>query len=78
MDDRYNGGLIGMDHASGRIFLHNQISLGVGDTLQGKLQFERIAKENGVRIKAYHADNHPFAAKNFLADLELKDQTISF
>jgi len=49
-----------------------------GDTLRMKRAFERFAAECGVSIKAYHADNVPFAAKEFVADLNAKGQTIDY
>jgi len=52
--------------------------LKVGDTLQTKLAFERFAAEHGVKVKAYHADNVPFAAAEFTADLDAKGQSIDY
>ena len=75
---QYNGGTIFTDHASSYMFLHNQISLRVGETLQGKHQLEDFASQFGIKIKSYHADNHPFGADEFLQDIELLDQSITF
>ena len=75
---QYNGGTIMVDHASGYIFLNHQISLRLGDTIQGKHKFETFAQQYGVRIRSYHADNHPFAGKEFLKDIETNDQTITY
>jgi hypothetical protein len=76
--DRYSGGTLFVDHATALVFIKNQISLRVGETLQGKHEFERYAEQHGVKVKSYHADNHPFGAKEFLEDLELQDQTITY
>jgi hypothetical protein len=54
------GGTIFVDHASQYIWINHQISLRVGDTLQGKHAFEDFARDYGVKIKSYHSDNHPF------------------
>ena len=75
---RYNGGTIFVDHATSYISVHHQISLRAGETIQKKHQFERHAKANGVRIKGYRADNHPFESAEFLADLELQNQSITY
>ncbi|MCA1806890.1 MAG: GAG-pre-integrase domain-containing protein, partial [Actinobacteria bacterium] len=74
----YTGGTIFVDHASGYISVRHQISLRAGETVQQKHAFERHAKCNGVRIKQYRADNHPFRSAEFLADIETQDQTISY
>ena len=75
--DWYNGGTLAYDHASQLIFLTNQISLAIGETLTGKHSFERFAALNGVKIKSYRCDNQPFTAAKFLDDLEEQNQTIS-
>ena len=77
-ENRYNGGTIFSDHASQFVFLHNQVSLRVGETLQGKHAFEKLGSDYGIKFKSFHADNTPLAAAEFLEDLELQDQTISF
>jgi hypothetical protein len=35
-------------------------------------------RDYGVKIKSYHSDNHPFQADEFLEDLQLLDQMITF
>ena len=70
--EKYVGGTLFVDHASGYIHLRNQQSLRVGDTLKSKHSFEHFAKEHGIKIKSYHADNVPFAAQEFVADLRFE------
>jgi hypothetical protein len=77
-ETNYNGGTIYVDHASTYISVQHQVSLRVGETLQGKHAFERHARNNGVRIQRYHGDNHPFASADFKEDLDLQNQTISY
>lgn len=76
--DRYNGGTIFVDHASTYMSIHHQVSMRVGETLIGKHNLERHARQHGFKIKGYRADNHPFEAVAFLQDLELQDQTITY
>jgi len=76
--DKYIGGTLFVDHATGHIYLRNQSTLNVGDTLKSKNAFERFAKEYGVAIKNYHTNNVLFGAKDFVADLELKHQHITY
>ena len=76
--DKYVGGTLFVDHATAHIFLRHQTNLKVHDTLRSKHAFERFAAEHGVKIKSYRADNAPFAAKEFQADLDAKGQTITY
>jgi hypothetical protein len=50
LDNQCNGGTIYIDHASGFIFIQNQISLQVGETLQGKHALEWFVDQFGVEI----------------------------
>jgi hypothetical protein len=75
---KYHGGTIFVDHASSFIFLVNQTSLRVGETLLSKVAFERFAKTCGHKIRSFRADNMPFSSKEFQADLVTKGQEITF
>ena len=75
---KYTGGTLFVDHASGLIYHQNQVSLRSGESIKGKNEFERFSLQNGVRIKAYRADNHPFNSVEFRQDFENKNQAISF
>ena len=76
--ERYHGGTIFVDAKSAYVHLVNQVSLRIGETLVGKRTFEMFARQHGIKLKHFHADNHPFNAKEFRLDLEDKDQTISY
>lgn len=52
-----------VDHAIGYIFISNQVSMGIGETIQSKHAFERSSDEYGVTLKSFHADNHPVGDK---------------
>ena len=75
---KFRGGTIIVDHASGFIFVRNQTTLNAGDALMSKELFEEYADSFGVMIKRYRADNNPFQAKDFLANIEAKQQQIDF
>ena len=75
---KFNGGTVFLDHSSGYIFLHHQISLQARDMKQGKHAFEQFADQYGIKLKAFHADNHPFGKMEILDDIKLQDQTIKF
>ena len=77
-NEKYIGGTIFCDVASGLVHTEHQISLRVGDTLRAKNTFEQMASTYGVTIKSYLGDNGIFAAEGFRADIEAKTQTIQF
>ena len=58
--NKYNGGTIFVDHASGKIFNYHQISLRAGETIQSKRQLELCARRHGITIKKFHGDNGVF------------------
>ena len=62
---QYQGGTIFVDHATGYVFIKNQQSLRVGETLQAKRAYENYAKEFGIKLKRFRADNAPFRAAEF-------------
>jgi hypothetical protein len=63
--NQYVGGTILADHASRYVACHHQVSLAGSDTVISKRLFERLAKENGVKIQRYHADNGHFVGTDF-------------
>ena len=65
-EERYTGGTIFVDHASGLMYLQHQVSLRVGETLKAKHAFEQMARDFSVSIKTYHADNMPFGNGEFV------------
>jgi hypothetical protein len=76
--DQYNGGTLFVDHASGFIFLRNQVALTAGETLRSKKAFEQFSGLVGVTLKQFHANNVPFNSKEFWRNLELNGQPIVF
>ena len=56
-EEKYTGGTIFVDHASGLMYLRHQVSLRVGETLKAKFAFEQMARDFSISIKKYHADN---------------------
>jgi hypothetical protein len=74
---QYNGDTLFVDHATTYIHHHHQVYPRVGENLKTKHSFEKIASDNGIRTKHYHADNAPFGACSFRADLKLQNQELS-
>ena len=72
--NRYCGGLIAVDHASGYINISHQVSLYGGETLKCKHRFESFLKNFGITVKKYRCDNGIFAKNEWVHDCENQDQ----
>ena len=53
----YSGGTAFVDHESGVIKKHHQVSLGASGTMRSKELHDLWASEHGVTIKSYRGDN---------------------
>ena len=73
--EQYCGDTIGVDHASGKIFLSHQVSLRALDTVRSKLLWEQDAALHGIQIHQYHSDNGVVKLKEFKESLSLHSQT---
>jgi len=77
-DKRFCGGTIFVDVASGRIELKFQISLAAADTIQSKMEYERLCQSYGFMVKSYRTDNGTFTAQSMLSHIDQKGQFLSF
>ena len=78
-NNRYHGGTIFNDAATGIIWVENQITLGAGDTLIAKQTFEDWLRDTAfVEIKHIHSDNGVFTAEEFQDDCKEKNQKQTF
>ena len=75
---RYMCATIYVDQYSGYSFIWLQKSTGAEETLMGKRAFEAHARESGVRIKHYHADNGVFKARSWVAECERIGQRMTY
>ena len=73
-DSMYRGGAIFVDQASGYIFIQPQITFSSVETLQAKLEFERMCLTSGVHVVTYMSDNGAFSAKEFTNDIISRGQ----
>ena len=78
LEDKYHGGAIFVDHASGHISIRHQVSLQATDTIHSKLSYKSEAFASGVTVQAYHSDKGTFAAKDFVHAIDEAHQTIQF
>jgi hypothetical protein len=64
--NRFHGGTIFNDAASGAIRVEHQVSLGAGETICAKERFEEWLYElSCVEVARYHSDNGVFTAAEF-------------
>jgi hypothetical protein len=75
---RYKAATVFVDHFSRMSYVHLQESLTSADTVEAKEAFEAFARNMGVRIQHYHADNDRFADNGFMNAVKKQQQTISF
>ena len=77
-EDRFKGGTIFVDVATGKQFVKCQVSLGMEETLLDKACFEREAALRGVKIKHYMTDNGACTAQAFIDEIHKNDQRLTF
>jgi hypothetical protein len=77
-EDKYTGGTLFINHATGYMFLRHQVSLCAGETVKSKLAFEQEAEQFGIKIKNYRADNVPFGSEEFKQSIEDHNQMVDF
>ena len=52
-----------MDHATGLIFIFNQVSLRAGENIVGRKKFEHFPHDHGITTNHIHGDNEVFASR---------------
>ena len=75
---RFWGAVIFVDHSTDYIYGHPVTSISSQETLNAKHAYERKAKEHGVTVRGYHADNLRFNDNKFTGDCINAGQRISF
>ena len=75
---RFWGSILYADHSSDLLFNHLVTGTTSAATLASKHAYERVAREHGVTVKAYHADNLRFNDNNFRGDCVKAGQKLTF
>ena len=75
---RYKYATVFTDHFSRYKYVYLQATLTSAETLQAKRAFEAHARNLGVQIMNYHADNGRFADNAFINDVRLQGQEITY
>jgi hypothetical protein len=74
----YSCGTLFVNHASGKLFNFCQYSTNAVETISSKCRLESLARQEGISIKTYHADNGVFASNAFKEDCASLEQRYSF
>lgn len=76
---QYCGGALFVDHASGYIFIQEQVHLNTHETIDAKQQFEEHCRDFGVIPQTYLTDNgSAFTSADYTAHLQNFGQIASF
>ena len=67
---RYTCATVYVDQASKLGFVWIQKTTAAKDTVEGKKEFEKNARDRGVQIQNYHADNRIFKSKAWVLDFQ--------
>ena len=76
--DKYIGGCIFVDHASGYVHVEFQLGFSAIETIRAKQNFEKFAFNNGVILITYLTDSGAFKANNFVQHLRDRNQKIQY
>lgn len=75
---RYKCATVFVDHYSNFGYLHLQRSTSAEETIQAKEAFETYARQNGVMVRRYHADNGTFRAQQWVDHCKDRQQALTF
>ena len=75
---RYKCATVYVDQASRLGYVHMQKSSSAEETIEGKRAFERYARDHGVRVEAYHADNGIFRAHKWVKECQDRGQALTY
>ena len=77
-EEKFSGGTIFVDVATGFTRCYYQVSLGAEETIQAKNQFEREALSFGIVVRNYRSDNGIFSKTEFMKEIYESKQNITF
>jgi Reverse transcriptase (RNA-dependent DNA polymerase) len=76
--EQYCGGTVFVDHASGFMFIKNQVSLGAAETIRAKNLFEREARAHGIHVQGYRGDNGVYRSDEWKREIVMKNQQMVY
>ena len=76
-DDKYTGGCVFIDHASGFVHVEFQTHLNTHETIKSKEGYELMCRDHGVIPQSYLTDNgSSFTSRDYVRHLQAFAQTI--
>ncbi len=75
---RYCHTTVYVDQATGLGFVWLQKSVDLGDTMEGKIAFEKFCQEHGSTVHHYHADNGIFTSNTWRQSCLQQGQSLTF
>lgn len=76
-EDKFAGGTVFRDDATGYLRVYFQVSLGAEETIRNKHMFEREALSFRVSVKRYRTDNGIFTKEDFLREVATSNQLLT-
>jgi len=67
-----------VDHVTDYVYVHLMRDFTLAETLLAKASWEKLLAQAGHAVTHYHADNGRFADNGFIADINKKDQKLTF
>ncbi len=74
----YLCGTLFVDHESGKLINFCQFSNNASETINSKRCLKSLARQEGIAIKKYHADDGVFASNAFKGECDILKQEYSF
>lgn len=76
-DEKYKGGVIFVDHATGFVYVVHVLNFTAGEALRAKLEFESVMANLGIALVHYHTDNGTFTAEEFTQQIDSNFQQMT-
>ncbi len=76
-DEKFKGGVIFVDHASGYVYVVHVLNFTAGEALRAKLEFESVMANHGITVVNYHTDNGTFTAQEFSKQIDQSYQSMT-
>lgn len=76
--ERYKYATVYVENYPGWSKIYLQKTYTAKETVESKLAFEEFCRQQGVKVKNYHADNGMSKASEWVSDFRLKNQGLYF
>ena len=78
IEEKYVGGTIFVDHATGYVFIRHRNSLNASETIKSQMALEQHVRSFGIKIESYLTDHVPSSSEKFMDHIEVNEQEIKF